>query len=199
MKQQSIFFREVQLNIRAPNSFMANSLSPFLLKGVFIMAGFCLPAVSATTLTEAAALLNVQSSGEMKSLVSDAARLLRDYDGKGNRLGSGVDENIIPFLSNLVENITLRNSADEKVAPKKVMPEKVAVKIEPVVVHRIAKVAKLPVVKQWAGLHRTMPTLKYSWANTRVKNAVAKPPAVLQILPKVPAGKKAYVQYSTKQ
>ena len=159
------------------------SLSSLLIKGVFVIAGLNLQAASATTLTEAAALLNLKSSGEVTGLVRDAEKLLRNYDKKGSesrkQQSVGVDENVIPFLSNLVESIAQGKTNTEKVTQEKVVDTKIVVKSEPVVIRRIAKVeklpvVKLPVVKQWAGLHRTMPTP--NWNITLLKkDAVAKP------------------------
>lgn len=154
------------------------SLSSLLIKGVFVIAGLNLQAASATTLTEAAALLNLKSSGEVTGLVRDAEKLLRNYDKKGGEARKqqsvGVDENVIPFLSNLVESIAQGKTNTEKVTQEKVVDTKIVVKSEPVVIRRIAKVEKLPVVKQWAGLHRTMPTP--NWNITLLnKDAVAKP------------------------
>ena len=218
MKQQCTFSRGIRLNIRAPSCLKINSLSPLLAGGVLIIAGLNMSVASAATLTEAAALLNIQSPVEASSLARDAANLLRDYDSKSDRpkrvgalrqeQSAVVDESVIPFLSNLVESIAHGNAqlkkaprkkaADVKVINKKVMHEKVAVKSEPIVVRRIVKVNKLPVVKQWAGLNRTHPELSYAKALLK-KAAAAKPPEVLQILPKVTEIKKAKVQYSIKQ
>ena len=218
MKQQSIFSGEGRLSIRKPNCLKAKSLSPLLAGGVLIIAGFNMSVASAATLTEAAALLNIQSPVEASSFARDAVHLLRDYDSKSDRpsrvaairqqQSTGLDESVIPFLSNLVESIAngkaqykkapRKKAADVKAVNKRVMHEKVASKSEPIVVRRIVKVDKLPVVKQWAGLNRTHPELSYAKALLK-KVAAAKPPAVLQILPKVTEIKKAKVQYSIKQ
>ena len=218
MKQQLIFSGDGRLSSRKPNCLMTKSLSSLLAGGVLIIAGLNMSVASAATLTEAAALLNIQSPVEASSLARDAANLLRDYDSKSdmpNRVGAlrqdqstVVDESVIPFLSNLVESIAhgkaqhkkapRKKAADVKVVNKKVMHEIVAVKSESIVVRRVVKVNKLPVVKQWAGLNRTHPELSYAKALLK-KAAAAKLPAVLQILPKVTEIKKAKVQYSIKQ
>jgi hypothetical protein len=193
MKQEKFSLKEAQLILRHLLGLGKGLRSHYLLS-CFLIMSLNLPVASATTLTEAATLLNIHGSGEVNSLVSDAAKLLRDYDVKKDmpiidgvsrqKHSTGVDENVIPFLSNLVESVAHRKVSPENTVSEKVLIEKIVVKREPIVIRRTAKVYKLPRVKQWAGLHRTQPTVNYSQANTLVKKiAVAKPTAVSTALP----------------